>query len=98
MKCIGPESWCVFIEERTQGKVGQDLVVVCLNPSRHLRQYVNDLAVAVTGGKEVICYSLTSREDLDRDPLLAELLPRTQFIQGPQGSVVDFLLHSLPRV
>lgn len=97
MKCIGPEKWCSFIQERTQGKVDLDLVVVCLNPSRHLRQYTNELANAVRDGSQVVCYSLTSREDLDRDPVLADLLPRTRFIQGPGGSVVDYLLHSLPR-
>lgn len=97
MKCYGPKSWCEFIDARVGTTVGDDTIVISLNPTRQLPAHIRHLEEAVQSGKTVLVYSLTTRKDLERDPRLAELLKQTTFIQGPNGSVVDHILHVQPR-
>lgn len=97
MKCFGPPEWCSFIESRVGSVTDRELVIISLNPTRQFDTHVEQLQTELGRGKTVITYSLTSRADLDRDPTLAALLAQTTFIQGPHGSVVDHILHTLPR-
>lgn len=91
MKCFGPQKWCKFLEKRLTGTAGQDVVIISLNPTRELAGHIRQLAIEIGKGSKVVTYSLTSRADLERDPQLACLLAQTDFIQGPEGSIVEFL-------
>jgi hypothetical protein len=96
MKCFGPKKWCKFLTERLADAKDQDVVIISLNPTRELKAHIRQLAIEVDKGSRIVTYSLTSRSDLDRDPQLARLLAKTDFIQGPDGSIVEFF-KATPR-